>query len=90
MIDRPLLPPRLQRGDTIGLLCPAGPVREMQHLQVGIRLITDMGFMKTVNLKKSFLKTILFGKAFLGLDWLAEDLLWIATHSKRKKIHIRN
>ena len=44
MIDRPLLPPRLQRGDTIGLLCPAGPVREMQHLQVGIRLITDMGF----------------------------------------------
>ncbi len=44
MLDRPVLPPRLKRGDTIGLLCPAGPVREMLHLQVGIRLITDMGF----------------------------------------------
>jgi muramoyltetrapeptide carboxypeptidase len=44
MSDRPILPPWLKRGDTIGLLCPAGPVREVEYLQAGIRLITDMGF----------------------------------------------
>lgn len=44
MSDRPVLPPRLRRGDTIGLLCPAGPVRELERLQAGIRLLTDMGF----------------------------------------------
>jgi len=48
MNDRPILPPWLKRGDTIGLLCPAGPVREMRHLQAGIRLITDMGFVVKV------------------------------------------
>src|SRR5665647_1872807 len=48
MSDRPILPPWLKRGDTIGLLCPAGPVREMRHLQAGIRLITDMGFVVKV------------------------------------------
>lgn len=44
MTKRPILPPRLQRGDTIGLLCPAGPVREMEHLYAGVRLIKDLGF----------------------------------------------
>lgn len=44
MSDRPILPPWLKRGDTIGLFCPAGPVREVMHLQAGIQLITDMGF----------------------------------------------
>lgn len=44
MSERPILPPLLKRGDTLGLLCPAGPVREVQHLQAGIKLITDMGF----------------------------------------------
>jgi muramoyltetrapeptide carboxypeptidase len=44
MTKRPILPPRLQRGDTIGLLCPAGPVREMEHLYAGVRLIKAMGF----------------------------------------------
>ena len=28
MPERPVLPPRLKRGDTIGLVCPAGPVRD--------------------------------------------------------------
>lgn len=44
MRNRPILPPRLQRGDTIGLLCPAGPVGEMEHLYAGVRLIKDLGF----------------------------------------------
>ncbi len=44
MADRPILPSRLKRGDTIGLVCPAGPVRDMPRLQAGIRLIQDMGF----------------------------------------------
>jgi len=44
MSERPILPPLLKRGDTVGLLCPAGPVRDMEQLQAGIRLIKDMGF----------------------------------------------
>ena len=45
MIERPVLPPRLRRGDTIGLFCPAGPVRDVQRLRAGIKLIEDLGFM---------------------------------------------
>jgi muramoyltetrapeptide carboxypeptidase len=44
MRDRPILPPRLKRGDTIGLFCPAGPIRDVQRLRAGIRLIEDVGF----------------------------------------------
>lgn len=38
------MPPRLRRGDTIGLWCPAGPVRDAERLRAGIRLIEDLGF----------------------------------------------
>ncbi|WP_028584393.1 S66 peptidase family protein [Desulfogranum mediterraneum] len=44
MNQRPLLPPRLRRGDTIGLFCPAGPVRNMRAFEDGVRLIRDFGF----------------------------------------------
>jgi len=44
MSDRPILPPRLKRGDSIGLFCPAGPVRDVQRLRAGIKLIEDIGF----------------------------------------------
>jgi len=44
MTDQPILPPRLKRGDTLGLICPAGPVRDPQRLQAGVRLIEDLGF----------------------------------------------
>lgn len=44
MHKRPILPPRLKRGDTIGLVCPAGPVRDVEQLQAGIRLIVEQGF----------------------------------------------
>lgn len=44
MPESPILSPRLKRGDTIGLVCPAGPVRDVVKLQAGIALIEQMGF----------------------------------------------
>ena len=44
MPERPVLPPRLKRGDTIGLVCPAGPVRDVARLQSGVCLLEDQGF----------------------------------------------
>lgn len=42
--ELPVLPPRLRRGDAIGLWCPAGPVRDAERLRAGIRLIEGLGF----------------------------------------------
>ncbi|MDH3393196.1 MAG: LD-carboxypeptidase [Desulfobulbaceae bacterium] len=39
-----ILPPRLQRGDTIGIIAPAGPIRDREQFTAGIRLIREMGF----------------------------------------------
>ncbi|HHD63323.1 MAG TPA: LD-carboxypeptidase [Desulfobulbaceae bacterium] len=49
-----LLPSPLQQGDTIGLFCPAGPVRDMESLKKGIDCLRDFGFrIKTLeSLKK--------------------------------------
>lgn len=44
MPDIPILPPWLKRGDLIGLVCPAGPVRDVARLQAGIAHIEQMGF----------------------------------------------
>lgn len=44
MTERLLVPPRLRRGDTIGLFCPAGPVRDIRRLHAGIKLIKEQGF----------------------------------------------
>ncbi|MGI6655287.1 MAG: S66 peptidase family protein [Desulfobulbus sp.] len=44
MSTDPIFPLRLRRGDTIGLCCPAGPVRDPQRLEAGIRLIETAGF----------------------------------------------
>ncbi len=44
MPELPILPPWLRRGDTIGLLCPAGPVRDVARLQAGIKIMEDLGF----------------------------------------------
>lgn len=38
------LPPLLQPGDTIGLFCPAGPVRDMNRVDSGIVILQEMGF----------------------------------------------
>lgn len=40
----PLLPASLQPGDTIGLFCPAGPVRDIDRIEAGISVLRDMGF----------------------------------------------
>jgi len=44
MAEQPIRPPWLRRGDTIGLFCPAGPVRDVARLQDGIKRIEDLGF----------------------------------------------
>ena len=44
MPEQPLCPPWLRRGDTIGLFCPAGPVRDPARLQAGVHKIHDLGF----------------------------------------------
>lgn len=40
----PINPPRLNRGDTIGIFAPAGPVRDQDAFAAGHRLLVDMGF----------------------------------------------
>ncbi|MBM9614936.1 LD-carboxypeptidase [Desulfobulbus rhabdoformis] len=44
MTEQPLCPPWLRRGQTIGLFCPAGPVRDPERLQAGMQKIHDLGF----------------------------------------------
>ena len=44
MPELPILSPWLKRGDTIGLVCPEGPVRDVARLQAGIACIEQMGF----------------------------------------------
>lgn len=39
-----ILPPRLQRGDTIGIVAPAGPIRDQEQFAAGVRLVREMGF----------------------------------------------
>jgi len=38
------LPPLLQPGDTIGIFCPAGPVRDMSRVESGIVILQELGF----------------------------------------------
>ncbi len=40
----PLLPVPLQQGDTIGLFCPAGPIRDPARVDAGIDVLLEMGF----------------------------------------------
>ena len=40
----PILPPLLQPGDTIGLFCPAGPVRAPEAAQAGIAWLQEQGY----------------------------------------------
>ncbi|NOQ45554.1 MAG: LD-carboxypeptidase [Desulfobulbaceae bacterium] len=45
MYNRLTLPPSLSPGDTIGLFSPAGPVRDAKHVEAGIRVLRDAGFL---------------------------------------------
>lgn len=40
----PIIPPFLEKGDTIGLAAPAGPVMREEDFTAGVRLIKEMGF----------------------------------------------
>ncbi len=51
-MDNIILPPWLRRGDTIGITCPAGPVRDQSRVEAGLRRIEDLGF--TVKVCGSF------------------------------------
>ncbi len=42
--DKPILPPSLKRGDTLGLFAPAGPITDQQKFTDGIRILQQMGF----------------------------------------------
>lgn len=44
MAEQMRLPPALQRGDTIGIFCPAGPPKNLPLLRQGIALLTEAGF----------------------------------------------
>ncbi|MCK4839318.1 MAG: LD-carboxypeptidase, partial [Desulfobulbaceae bacterium] len=39
-----IIPPRLQPGDTIGLVTPAGPVHELDRVRAGIDILEEAGF----------------------------------------------
>jgi len=39
-----IVPPRLERGDTIGLVAPAGPILKEEEFAAGVRLLQEMGF----------------------------------------------
>ena len=38
------IPKPLQRGDCIGIIAPAGQIRDMKHLKQGIAILKEMGF----------------------------------------------
>jgi muramoyltetrapeptide carboxypeptidase len=42
--ERTIIPPRLRPGDTIGLVTPAGPVRDRDKLRAGISVLEVAGF----------------------------------------------
>lgn len=40
-----IIPPRLQAGDTVGLITPAGPILDWQSAHAGIKILQDAGFL---------------------------------------------
>jgi muramoyltetrapeptide carboxypeptidase len=42
-MKRPVLPPRLQPGDTVGIIHPAGPVRDEEGFAQGLQSLHDLG-----------------------------------------------
>jgi muramoyltetrapeptide carboxypeptidase len=40
----PLLPPRLRRGDCIGIVAPAGPVADLSLIERGVRYLERLGY----------------------------------------------
>jgi muramoyltetrapeptide carboxypeptidase len=44
MITRPLLPPSLRQGDTLGIIAPAGQLADKNCFEKGVALLREMGF----------------------------------------------
>jgi muramoyltetrapeptide carboxypeptidase len=42
--NNPILPPTLQKGDTIGLIAPAGPILREDDFTAGVKILREMGF----------------------------------------------
>lgn len=40
----PLVPPRLRRGDCIGIIAPAGPVADVSRIERGVRYLERLGY----------------------------------------------
>lgn len=59
---QPLLPSRLQPGDTVGIIHPAGPVRNAEGFAQGLQVLRDMGLHIRCELPDSS-----------GTDYLAAD-----------------
>jgi muramoyltetrapeptide carboxypeptidase len=43
-IAEPFLPPPVKKGDTIGIIAPAGPVEDRQSFEAGLALLESFGF----------------------------------------------
>ena len=41
---KPILAAPLKKGDTIGIIAPAGPVRNENDFSAGLKILTDLGF----------------------------------------------
>ncbi len=41
---KPRLPAPLKKGDTIGIIAPAGPVHNENDFSAGLKILTDLGF----------------------------------------------
>lgn len=48
----PFLPPPIQKGDTIGIVAPAGPVEDRESFAAGIALIENLGFRVKIDIGK--------------------------------------
>ncbi len=46
---QPVIPPPLQKGDTIGICAPAGPIRNLDDFSAGLDIIQQMGFKPLLN-----------------------------------------
>ncbi|MCX5864239.1 MAG: LD-carboxypeptidase [Deltaproteobacteria bacterium] len=43
-IPKPILPAPLKKGETIGIIAPAGPVRNEGDFRAGLKILTELGF----------------------------------------------
>lgn len=44
MMNEPLYPPRLKKGDTLGIIAPAGRLDDSQRFIDGVKILQEMGF----------------------------------------------